>query len=233
MSSFSSWTAGGWMSKCSPGNAQASPSVLFYWARLYTAQLSRGDHYSDLEPCVTIFILGFDELRRGHFHSKFQVLDVTDRTPRSESLEIHLVALPNLPQALGEQADPALIRWGQFFSAEDDEQLEVVAMADPVIRKAKGALEFLSKDPDAQELARVRELGLFTYHHSLHAARLEGREEGRQEGLQNAIVTLCDVLGIELDAEKRTRLSGMSSQELERLHSELHRTRAWPEPLEP
>ncbi|MBI4703428.1 MAG: hypothetical protein HY744_20130, partial [Deltaproteobacteria bacterium] len=51
-----------------------------------------------------------------------------------------------------------------------------------VMSKAKGALELLSAEPSAQELARQRELAEFTWEHSLAVAREEARAEGAAEG---------------------------------------------------
>ena len=56
-------------------------------------------------------------------------------------------------------------------------------------------------------------------------AHMEGRSEGLKEGLQEAIVDLCEVLGIPLDAEQRSLLDAMSASDLRALRERLKRER--------
>jgi len=60
----------------------------------------------------------------------------------------------------------------------------------------------------------------------------QGREEGREEGMRTAIIAieaLCDVLGIELTATRRSALAAMSATELTSLLDTLRHRRQWPE----
>jgi predicted transposase/invertase (TIGR01784 family) len=157
--------------------------ALFYWARLYASQIGRGQSHTQLEPCVSIFLLDYKELRDTHFHSRFRVLEVNTHEAFSDALELHLVELPKLHWCeTGRES--ALVRWGRFFAAETDEELEELAMQDPMMRKAKEALESLSADPSVQELARQRELGMIGYQLDLEAARKQGKDEGETMGEQ-------------------------------------------------
>ena len=167
------------MQSCSrPGLRQRA---LFYWARMYASQIGRGQSHAELESCVSIFVLDFEELRGTQFHSKFQVLEVSTREAFSDALELHVVELPKLAGCeTGSELD--LLRWGRFFAAETDDELEELAMQDPVMRKAKEALESLSADPSARELARQRELGMLGYQIDLQAARRQGKDEGQAVG---------------------------------------------------
>jgi hypothetical protein len=48
--------------------------ALFYWARLYTSQIGKGDGYVDLAPTLSMFILDFVELETTRYHSHFRLL---------------------------------------------------------------------------------------------------------------------------------------------------------------
>ena len=56
-----------------------------------------------------------------------------------------------------------MLKWGRFFRATTDEELEKLAMADPDMNAAKQALDRLSADPKAQQLAEDRELAIWNY----------------------------------------------------------------------
>jgi hypothetical protein len=60
-------------------------------------------------------------------------------------------------------------------------------------------------------------------------ARLEGERDGKREGLRQAVVDLCEVLGLELDEPRRVRLDSLDLDALEALRLHIKRSRAWPE----
>jgi len=198
---------------------------LYYAARVYASQLGRGARYADLKPCVSVFILAFRELQSPRFHSKFQVLEVTDHEPFSQHLELHVLELPKVPE-LSEVLDEhvGLVRWGRFLGAVTDEEREELAMQDPAIREAKDTLDLLSADPAVQDLVQRRKLAQDLHQIDLRAAKAEARAET----LRKTVGGLCEVLGIELDDHKRQALDAMSDTELDALFDTLTRERRWP-----
>jgi hypothetical protein len=58
--------------------------------------------------------------------------------------------------------------------------------------------------------------------------RAMGREEGREEGLRAAIEDLCELLSIELTAERREWLATQNAAALDTLRAALKRDRRWP-----
>ena len=47
--------------------------ALYYWSRMYQAQLHQGQDYSQLRPCVIIWFYAYPELPGDRFHSIFRV----------------------------------------------------------------------------------------------------------------------------------------------------------------
>ena len=214
--------------------------ALFYWAGMYRSQLRRGDDYTQLAPAVTILILRHRELPGPRYHSTFRLLEVHDHALFSPALELHTLELSKLPPRKPGRGKPTVLHWGKFLAAKSDEELEELAMTDPVMRKAKDALDFLSADPEAQELARLREEALWNYRRAQRLAREEGErigekrgekrgeERGRAESAREAVRLACELLGIELDARRRTAIDGLELEELERLLTALRYDRCWP-----
>ena len=197
--------------------------ALYYWARMYGAQLQPGMPYNNLKACVAIFILGHSELPSNRFHSTFEVLEVHGGERLSDHLQVHFVELPKLPARGSGPSDEALLEdWGRFFSAQSDEELEELAMSNPVIARAKGALDFLSAQPDVQELARQRELAQHNFVSAIHEAeargkaegraegraegKAEGRAEGKAEGRAETLLLMLDARGLTVSEEQRKRI---------------------------
>ncbi|MBI5536061.1 MAG: Rpn family recombination-promoting nuclease/putative transposase, partial [Deltaproteobacteria bacterium] len=60
--------------------------ALYHWSRMYGAQIVRGQEYAELQPCISIFLLGYKELPSAKFHSTFQVLEVQTHEPLADQL---------------------------------------------------------------------------------------------------------------------------------------------------
>jgi len=52
--------------------------LLYYWARLYTEQIHKGDEYSELSPTTIIVITNYLELETGFHQSEYQLLEKHD-----------------------------------------------------------------------------------------------------------------------------------------------------------
>lgn len=195
------------------------PRVLFYWGRLYTGQLQRGDHYSGLQRCAVILITDFVELPSPGFHSVFQVRERSTGDLLTDHLELHVLELPKLQSRLVGMDEPALAAWCRFLAAETDQELEALAMQHPILKEAKEALDRLSADPEARERAERREIELKLYEYGIAtiraAERIEGRAEGRAEGKQQTLLRLLAVKFNHLPSEVPARAAAASEAELD------------------
>ena len=161
--------------------------ALYYWARLYVGQQQHGSPYTDLRRCAVIWITNFNELPEQRFHSIFSLRESHNAALLTDQLELHLVELPKLRDALDRNDEPTLLAWGKFLTATADEDLETLAMEDPVLKQAKDALDRLSADPAARIRAEQREMALFSYELGLSRAHRDGIEKGLEQGIEQGI----------------------------------------------
>jgi len=198
--------------------------ALYYWARLYTGQLQRGDPYTALRRCVVVLITDFSELTSQRFHSVFQVNEQHGWERLTSHLEIHLIELPKLADAEAQNDEQNLALWGKFLSARADEELEQLAMESPVLKQAKAALDRLSADDISRLQAEHREMALLTYEAGIAAAREEaeqkglqkGRQEGRTEERTHLLLRLLTLKFGAQPASTAERLAHASDAELSR-----------------
>jgi predicted transposase/invertase (TIGR01784 family) len=190
--------------------------VLYYWARLYGAQLLRGDHYTKLCPAVCVVITNEPVLPLARAHSKFRVLEIETHHELTHELEIHLVELPKIDL---EPRHSGLRNWMQFLLVHSEDELEELAMSNPDIRSAANALKALSEDPAAQELARQRELAQINlkimHQFAVAEGEAKGRAEGRAEGEATLLVQLLGRKFGPVAAEIQARVQLASGQEVE------------------
>jgi predicted transposase/invertase (TIGR01784 family) len=203
-------------------HAHLAERILYYWARIYGTSLETKREYAALRPCASIIFMGENLLPGSRFHSTFQVLETSDHYALSKHLQIHILELPKLGQAAG---DDEAVEWCSFLSAETDEELKDLAMTHPNLSDAIAALETLSSDRQSREVARQRDLDRAT----LLIMRQGEREEGREEERRETVRSLAAVLSLPLDENGERKLAEMDGAKLQRLVVHLREERAWPE----
>jgi predicted transposase/invertase (TIGR01784 family) len=157
------------------------------------------------------------------------VLEAREHRPLSDELELHFVELPKLDGATDEAGEHAVAAWARFLAAATDEERRRLAMTHPHIQKANEALEELSRDPEAQALARWREDQLRLHRVELATAEKRGLEKGLETGLRAELKTACQILGIEWTPERDAQVAGADKAGLERLRAHLVEHRSWPD----
>jgi predicted transposase/invertase (TIGR01784 family) len=201
---------------------------LYYWAKVFTDSLSRGDIYEDLLPCISILWFKESLLEGARFHSTFHLLEDHSGDLFTPEIEFHVLELPKLSLAITDR-QANLERWARFFRAQTVEEFQELAREDAIMTTAKDALQELSQDPESQRVARERETAVLMHRHTIAASLKQGREEGREEGLRVAVRALCDVLGVEIDATKEQRLASLNFEQLGNLVQQLKAERRWPD----
>jgi len=189
--------------------------VLYYWARLYAGQLSRGEGYDALRRCAVILFANFPMLAGRRFHSIFGACERHDGEVLSDQLEVHILELPKLSEGLAGNEERSLELWGKFLAAATDNELETLAMTDPVLKEATDALEGLSADPAARIRAEQRETALRAYQFEMGAAWHEGKAEGRAEGKAEMLCKLVSLKFGALPDSASQRIAAASERELD------------------
>ena len=161
--------------------------ILFYWSRLHQSQLVPGDNYTHLRPSVAIAVLGYKETNELNYHSIYELRERHSSNIFSEDICIHLIELPKLNIYLNkhpEQAQQFVALWSKFFEIKTPQDLEKLAMEQPIFRRAEQALYLISGDPEARQLAEDREKARMNFVSAIEGAKLVSREEGMQVGLE-------------------------------------------------
>ena len=61
-----------------------------------------------------------------------------------------------------------------------------------------------------------------------HLDIAHGRAEGEASGLRQAVLTACELLGLEIDAQHQAEIDSLDTDGLERLLTTLRQNRSWP-----
>jgi len=196
--------------------------TVFYWAKMYTENLKKGEVYTKLPKCITINIVGEGFKLNGLLHSEYRVLEKQLLTELSDELEIHFLNLAKAKEQSA-RADPdekteRLVNWLKFIETDDREVRVMLADNSPVMEQANETVDVMLQDPKARWLYENR----MKYEHDKasweHFGYTKGMEAGLTKGArQNKLETAALMKKEKCDADFIGRMTGLSEAEIAQL----------------
>ncbi|MED1438437.1 Rpn family recombination-promoting nuclease/putative transposase [Aeribacillus composti] len=177
--------------------------VLYYWARLFSSSLSKGQEYSELSPTIMLTILNYPLFphETDSFHTVFHIREDEEHFLWSAHLEFHAIDLSQFmvkwKKYRKEMKRSSEWPWLMMLSAVDvrkrevDEgilnELEVLAMNEQEIREALEEWEKLSVSPENRYAYEMRLKWLRDQLSNIRGERRAGMEEGLKQGLEQGM----------------------------------------------
>lgn len=188
----------------------ASPHMvaraLFYWSKVFAAQLIVGEKYEDLHQTISINILDFKLFEKDErFWKKYAITDLETNEKLTDLFELHFIELSKIKEV---RKDSPITFWIEFFKNPYSEQVKTLCDYVPEIKEAKEVFERAKVDPAAQELLRVREKALIDYASDIKTAEDRGEKRGHKKGKEE---------GREESAEIIAKHYGIPIEELQKL----------------
>lgn len=184
--------------------------TLFYWSEMYYHQIPKGSNYNTLKKCVTINILNYSCLKNDRYHSVFHLREDHTGISLLDDIEIHVIELAKLDEHSVSLEEGGLVNWLLFLKGVDKSNWEVLAMNEPMLKKAMDTLEFLSQDTVARMEYQARMKALSDEKTRIEGARAEGERKKAEE-------IAGKLLAMGLEVETIAQASGLSVQEVKAL----------------
>lgn len=222
-----------------------SERALFYWAKMYSSQLKKGEKYRNLKKTIQILILDFELKELECFknaHAEHKIVDTRDKKVIIfKNLEIHIIELPKILK-YPEETEKELKRWMEFLINPESEVVKMGAKEDKKLEEAIEKLEYISGDEELRRLAELREKFILdeesereavreeAREEGLEEGRIEGRKEGRIEGIKEGIEqgkeetlkeTAKRLLNIKMPIKQIMQIIDLSQEEIENIKKEL------------
>lgn len=197
---------------------------LYYWADIYSSQISEGENYRKLNPVICINLVNFDVIATDEVHSCFKLTEQNNpKIVLTNDCTIHYLELPKFTKR--ENFKTSFDRWLAFFRYEgkgEDEIMKHIIQDDPAIAKAHRRYEIFIQDQAMMELYRARKKWKLTHNTEIEEAREQGLEQGRQEGKQEGekrgkTETAKNMQENGLPIEMIAKCTGLSIDEIKKL----------------
>ena len=165
--------------------------------------MQRAKNYNKLNKTITINILNYNLTELEKYHSTYNFFEVEEKYRLTDLFEIHLIELKRFRDS---ECNKRLDVWAKFLIDPNSEEMEVIAMENEMIQKAKKELDYLSSDYETVRLAELREKAIMDYNTGIEGAR----EEGEFKKAIEIATNLLDVLDDDMIAIK----TGLSIEEV-------------------
>jgi predicted transposase/invertase (TIGR01784 family) len=205
-------------------NASLRQRILYYWAKVYTGQLTAGANYARLRPTISVCFVAevmFPSVEEHHL--EFRLTERALGISLTEDLAIHFFELPKFRLTVEELATP-LDTWLYFL--RNAENLDPEALPEQMntaeIRQAMEALEMIAQVDLNKEIYEGRLKAVRDERSRLEDALSAGEERGVSKGLLMGRIQILQEL-LTQPSTPRAGLEAMPLADLESLAVRLRR----------
>ena len=143
-------------------NDNITERFLYYWAKMYTANLKIGDKYSDLRKTISIIILDDDfkltkNLERPQTTWRIRESEATHLV-LTDYFEIIIIEIPKVVKAYQKAPNDEVLQWMLFLDNPEKEEVARIMEENKDIKEAKEELERISQDDILRRKALNRTL---------------------------------------------------------------------------
>ena len=199
--------------------------ILYYWARLYTRNIKRGEDYINLNKTIEVLIVDFEinSLKDVGYHSKWKITEENARNLiLTDDLEIHIIEIPKLKKEKDNRKNDELLKWIYFLENPESKKVEEYMKENKGIKEAKEKLETMSEDERMQILADLRLKAIMDEKAAKRLAYEEGIESGVKDGIKQGktqqkleIAKRMKEKGIDIEYIKD--ITGLTEEEIKKL----------------
>ena len=187
--------------------------VTYYNAKMLVTQLKSGNNYK-FQKTISIVISDFDIVEVSpKYHHRFQLNDLDAGVTFTDIIEINTLELGKIPV---ESDNTKKHDWLQFLKAEREEEFDMVAERNPIVKKAVVELKRLSQSEEAQRLYEAREKALWDENSRLRTAQNKGLSQGHNQAMLEVV---AGSIKIGLSNEQISNITGFSTTEIENMRA--------------
>ena len=192
---------------------------LYYWAKMYVANLKIGEKYQGLRKTISIIIVD-DEIKqfRGihKAHTKWQLREEKYKDVILTSFcEISIIELPRAIKEYQENKQDGMLQWMMFLDNPENKEVDQIMEENAEIKEAKEELDKISQDDLLRRMALKADLAKRDQEQLVYEAERDGKEKGKIEGKKEGkIETAKKLLQEGISLEVIMKATGLTKDEI-------------------
>ncbi len=164
---------------------------LYYWSKMYTANVQVGHKYTELRKTISIIIVDKEinelkDIKKAHttWHIREDEYTKNVLTPY---LQFDIIELRKAIEEYKENKDDEVLQWMMFFENPEDAEVKRIMENNEDIKEAKEELDEISRNDILRRMALKAEIERMDQEQRMYEARRDGRKEGKKEGKKEGI----------------------------------------------
>lgn len=197
-------------------NEYTAERFLYYWSRIYSGQLLKGNDYTKLNKVIGIIILdyNFEKLREiESMHTKWQIKETLtgEEIVLTDLFELHIIEIPKAKKILEQDTTNELAQWMMFFNNPNEKEVEKIMEENKEIKRAMDELKELSQDEELRRVAELKEKAILDE----KMARIGLTQAGKREGVKEAKIEIAKkLLKMNYSIEEIMNITELTSNEI-------------------
>jgi predicted transposase/invertase (TIGR01784 family) len=167
--------------------------TLYYWSKVYSEQLGKGEDYNTLKDTIAINIIDFNLFDFKKSHSSFGIYESEEHIKLTNKLRIDFLELKKAKQY---KTDTQLQEWLDFLNVSNEEELDMLekTTTNPnIMNKAITVVRQMSADEKFLRDIQRRKETIINERSALNYAKKEGKEEKTIELIKNMLENNLDM----------------------------------------
>ena len=179
-------------------NKDTAERFLFYWSRIYSAQLVKGNDYGQLNKVIGIIIIDYNlektkEIENLSTKWKIKEVSTGKEIELTDVLELYIIEIPKAREILRKEPKNELAQWVMFINDPNESEVSQIMKENKEIEEAMTELEKISKDKELRRVAELREKAIRDEKNGLRHAREEGIKEGIEQGIEQVAKKMLEL----------------------------------------
>ena len=156
---------------------------LYYWGRIYSRELEKGDLYGDLRPVITINLLDFNQFPQYQTYiNTYHITNDDTHDILTNHLEMHFIELKKIHISDIKKLKRSE-RWIAYFSPNfTDQERRALAMSDTAIREAMDYEKQFATNNELKSAYWEHERTMQDIASALYSREKAGQERGERIG---------------------------------------------------
>lgn len=185
-------------------NKDTAERFLFYWSRIYSGQLIKGDDYGKLNKVIGIIILDYElektrEIQNLSTKWKIREVSTGKQIELTDVFELYIIEIPKAKRILSKEPKNELAQWVMFINDPNESEVSKIMEYNKEIEEAMNELEKISKDKELRRVAELREKAIRDEKNGLRHAKEEGIKEGIEQVAKKMLelnIPIQDIINI-------------------------------------
>ena len=188
---------------------------LYYWSKMYTANVQVGHKYTELRKTISIIIVDKEinelkDIKKAHttWHIREDEYTKNVLTPY---LQFDIIELRKAIEEYKENKDDEVLQWMMFFENPEDAEVKRIMENNENIKEAKEELDEISRNDILRRMALKAEIERMDQEQRMYEARRDGKKEGKREA---NLETAKKLLDEKIDIDIIVKATGLTKEEI-------------------